>query len=104
MTYTMIGHTGALPKFMLNKNNCSMIYHARWYGWNKCIRSIHADKNIVQGVGFLHAKHFPDYKRFLGISEEETSVDVNQAKLFCGIMRINNMFKSFKGAQLHTEG
>ncbi len=49
---------------------------AKWYEWRKCIRSIHSDKNIVQRVGLLHAKHFPQYKRFLGISEEDMLVDV----------------------------
>jgi len=50
---------------------------AKWHEWKKCIRSIHAEKTIVQRVGLLHAKHFPEYKRFLGISEEDTWVDVN---------------------------
>jgi len=52
------------------------IERAKWYEWKKCIRSIHAEKNIVQRVGFLHAKHFPEYKRFLGISEEDIKVEI----------------------------
>jgi len=49
---------------------------AKWHEWSKCIRSVHSDKNIMQRVGLLHAKHFPDYKQIFGISEEDTKVDV----------------------------
>ena len=63
---------------------------AKWYEWKKCIRSIHAEKNIVQRLGFLHAKHFPEYKRFLGISEKDTRVEVRTAQSFMGIMTIGD--------------
>ncbi|MFQ5999170.1 MAG: hypothetical protein ACE5J6_00195 [Candidatus Bathyarchaeia archaeon] len=49
---------------------------AKWYEWEKCIQPHYSDKNIVQRVGFLHAKHFPEYQRFLEISEKDTMVDV----------------------------
>jgi len=49
---------------------------AKWHEWRKCIRPVHTDKNIVQRVGLLHAKHFPEYKQIFGISEEDTRADV----------------------------
>jgi len=49
---------------------------ARWREWRRCIQSVHSDKNAVQRIGFLHAKHFPEYKRLFGISEKDTVVDV----------------------------